>query len=235
MSSYFIPILPDESGETVRGKIISNEEIFKWKINNEIPTIFSTLQECNPSESKVGWMNSPYTITSQDRLDRGNDAEQKFLQACEKKGWVKKYIKDAQLYDYKYHVDLMIKIDKNNSNEEMWVDVKCCRSVRRGWAEQSEYLWVELNTSGWLFGGHATVIAQKMNETTFCLLDRQKLCDFVQKKVIVGMPVVPYPEQAFNRVYLREGTKNGYTTKNILSMVSTKEAFEECGCEIITI
>lgn len=69
----------------------------------------------------------------------------------------------------------------DNSLEEYWVDVKSLRATRRHWALQSEYMWVELNCGGWLFGGKATIVAQQINENSFVLLDREKLCEYVKQ------------------------------------------------------
>jgi len=103
--------------------------------------------------------------------------------------------------------------------------------MRYRWPEQGEFMWVELNNTGWLFGGKATVIAQQVTPTTFCLFDRLKLCDYVKQNVLVQQPVVPYPEQAYLRVYLRISPTNGF--RHLLSVLRVEDAFKECGCGIL--
>ena len=223
--SYFVPVLPDECADTVRGTFINASEL---NSSSSLPVQDkSSLIEIE-HEDKL-WQNKSFTFNSQTCREKGDNAEQLFLDACNKQKWTQKHFKEAQEYDYKHHVDCIMKIN----DKELWVDVKCCRSLRRGWAEQSEYMWVELNNNGWLFGGKANVIAQKINDAQFALLDRLKLCDYVKATVQVHLPIVPYPEQSYMRVYLRDSKKNGFTLRHALSLISLKDAFLACGCGVI--
>jgi len=226
--SYFNPVLPDETGETVVGKLQDDKVVRNWNVPLPLPLLESDLLECSEAEGQTGWQNQRTTFNSKDCQERGQKAEKLFIQKCAEKGWNQKFIKEAKEYDYKFHVDAMFKV---RDNFEMWVDVKCCRAMRYRWPEQGEYMWVELNNTGWLFGGKATVIAQQVTPNTFCLFDRLKLCDYVKHNVLVQQPVVPYPEQAYLRVYLRISPTNGF--RHLLSVLKVEDAFKECGCGIL--
>lgn len=229
MSLYFQPVLPEESAETVRTSILPIELIGTWVSPKQIPTCSSTLDEVEcKNETKE---HKFLSFVSEACKDKGNDAEKLFLSLCERRGWMPKAVKNADEYDYKYHVDAMIKMPLN---QEMWVDVKCMRSLRRGWSPQSEYMWVELNSSGWLFGGKATVVAQQVTDNAFALFDRDALAKYVKEVVDVRSPVVPYAEQSYLRVYLRETRVKTRTLLSTLSLIKTEDAYRVAGCGILS-
>jgi hypoxanthine phosphoribosyltransferase len=141
-------------------------------------------------------------------------------------GWKLKYVKESEEYDWKYHVDFMIQMP---SGKEAWFDVKCMRSLRRGWSPQSKYMWVELTQNGWLFGGKSSHIAQQITEDTFALFDKKELEKYVKEKVKTYLPVVHFPEECFERVYIREHNSK----QNVLSLIDTQDAFRVAGCGLI--
>ena len=232
--SYFTPVLPDESAETVRGTLLDIENVKTWKSPiHEIPTVF-VLRAGNENINDMStsdWQNQPFSINSKISQSRGQSAEEQFVKVCNAKGWTKIKDEKALEHDYGSHVDAMIKI---RDNEEMWVDVKCCRCLRKGWKEQSEYFFVELNNTGWLFGSKATVIAQQIGQHAFLLFDRNMLCEYTVQTVKTDLPVVPYTEQSFERVYLRISERGSFTITHALSVLSTKKAYEYAGCGFLT-
>lgn len=227
--SYFKPIYPEESNETVKGKLFSSEELKEWKSYQNITGVDSSIKKEVVKLDKV--FKNEFSFNSLICKERGDEAEKIFVEACLKQGWIQKYVEDIASMDYIDHVDFIMKI---TDSTEIWVDVKCCRSLRRGWSEQSEYMFVELNNSGWLFGGKNNIIAQKMNSTDFCLFDKVLLQEYVKNVVDTNKNLVPYPEQSFNRVYCRESKRNGYSIKHFLSLISTKDAYKHCGVKIIS-
>jgi len=228
MSLYFVPVLPDESAETVRAGILSKELIQTWKVSLPVPTCSSTLEEVESSEVEARHRYLSFVDTKCKK--RGNDAEKFFLELVQQKGWTPKFVKDAADYDYKHHVDCMLKV---GDGKEVWVDVKSMRSLRRGWSLQSEYMWVELHEESWLMGGKSTVIAQEVQPHVFLLFDRAALASYVKKTVQVKDPVVPYAEQSFLRVFMRPTKGLFRTFTSYLSLVKTEDAFAEAGCGIL--
>lgn len=238
MDFWFAPILPSECGETSRGKLISKEEYLNWKPAQTLQYITSNLelQDLNPGPE----INRNYVYVSKECKIRGNDAEELFLNIAKQKNYRQTHIKDWKNYDYFHHVDAMLEIPEQSSKkeigerQEIWIDIKSLRSLRRGWKPQSEYMWVELNSNGWLFGGKSTVIAQQIDNLTFALFDREALKKFVLEKVDVKRNIVKNAEECLYRVYLRESSnKNGSRSFTCaLSLIETKEAFEKAGCEV---
>jgi hypothetical protein len=236
---YFEPVYPMETSDTVKGSIILKEQTDSWKTPLDIKTCTSSLKEKTNVELSnncfVPEARKKVAFFSKECKLRGTCAEKLFLDlVILKNKWIPKIIEDASTYDYLYHVDFMFK-NPLNHQEEIWVDVKSLRATRRNWPLQSEYMWVELNSGGWLFGGKSTIIAQQISEDSFVLLDREKMCEFVKQTVRVDLPIVAYAEQSYNRVYLRE-TKNQNGTfcfTCALSLMNLKELYEKVGCGIL--
>jgi hypothetical protein len=222
---WFEPVLPDECAETPKTSILERSAVMQWPVTKSIPTCVSSLEEVSYNKKLLS--NLGFHCAQSQK--RGIDAEHEFLILAKKRGWIQKFVAEADFYDYKHHVDAMLKLEK----EEIWVDVKCMRSLRRGWSEQSEFMWVELHSTGWLFGGKATVIAQKVCDNTFLLFDRVSLGDYVKSVVDTKSPVVSYAEQSLNRVFIRETKNVSHTTKSFISLVNTQEAFKNAGCGVL--
>jgi hypothetical protein len=186
LDAYFEPVYPMETSETVKGNLIQSEDAIIWNTPLIPRTIVSNLKEKKINDNVflttiVPQRREKVAFFSEECKSRGSNAEKLFLDlAILKKKWIPKIIEEASKYDYLYHVDFMFK-NPDNSLEEYWVDVKSLRATRRHWALQSEYMWVELNCGGWLFGGKATIVAQQINENSFVLLDREKLCEYVKQ------------------------------------------------------
>jgi len=222
MDLYFSPVLPTETGETCRGEAIYID------VEAPLPLASSKVRVEECEEDEIIDKKRRFFFNSEACGERGNEAERLFLDIAESYGYTQKFTKHKKDFDYFHHVDFMLK----QNDQELWVDVKCMRSLRRGWKPQGKYMWVELNTSGWLFGGKSTCIAQQINPSTFLLFDRIELSKFVKNKVEVDLPCVKSAEEAFYRVYLRITEKNNSTRTNALSLIDTAEAFSVCGCGI---
>ena len=222
---FFIPILPSECSDTVKTSILGDD--INWCLPLEMVTIKSSLEEIPFPENFEPKEFKHVTYKSEECTLKGNLAEELFIKKVKENNWIPKNVKEADEYDYKHHVDLMVKMP---NNEECWFDIKCMRSLRRGWSPQSEYMWIELTLNGWLFGGKVTHIAQQIGHNTFAIFDRIALSNYVRSVVRTDLPVVSYAEQSFNRVYMRESSNN---KKNVLSLVNTYEAFKIAGCKII--
>lgn len=227
MNLYFLPVLPAETSETCRGKRLDKKSVLEWKAPLKIPLILSDLAESEEQEKKT----LHHVYISEDCKAKGNDAESIFLHIASKLGYRQKRIKDAQRYDYLYHVDAML---KNEEEGEIWADIKSMRSLRRGWKPQSEFMWIELNEGGWLFGGKSSIIAQQVCDDTFALFDRLALAKYVQSTVQTSTNVVKNPEESFEKVYLRESRNASGSISFVcaLSLLDTREAFQNAGCGI---
>ena len=234
MELYFEPVLPSECAETCRGKILEPKNYNLWKNPLEIPFLKSDLEFLKGyKEEKI--IN--HVFVSKECKSRGNNAEDLFLDIALSKQYVPVIIKDSQTYDYLHHVDLMLQMPNQKEctfRTEVWVDIKSMRSLRRGWKPQSEYMWVELNSGGWLFGGKSTVIAQQIDNNTFALFDRHALKKFVEVNVDVKANVVKNAEESLYRVYLRESKNLSGSVRFTcaLSLIKTEEAYSVAGCGI---
>lgn len=228
MSLYFEPVLPEESAETVRTSVLSYNVAVTWAVPKPLPTLLSTLQEIFLEEEKEKQHFFLRFVSEKCKL-KGNAAEKQFAELAIKRGWYPKLTKESEEYDYKHHVDIMLKMPEGN---ECWVDVKCMRSLRRGWSPQSEYMWIELHGSGWLMGGKSTVIAQQIGENLFALFDRAALAEYAKNVVNVKEPVVHYAEQSYLRVFIRK-TMNSKRL-SVLSLLKTEDAFAFAGCGFLS-
>jgi len=237
---FFDPVYPVETSETVRGAIVPREKALLWNTPLTIKTCISTLKEkigaeISSEQCFIPARRKSVAFYSKECKTRGTDAEKQFFDlVILKKKWIPKIVEESSIYDYLYHVDFMFK-NPENDKEEIWVDVKSMRATRRNWPLQSEYMWVELHSGGWLFSGKSTIIAQQINDDSFVLLDREKMCEFVKQQVKINLPIVAYAEQSYNRVYLRE-TKNHSGTfcfTCALSLINLKDVYEYAGCGIL--
>jgi hypothetical protein len=225
---FFEPVLPTESNVALVSSaksVIDWNEAKEWVAPLPLRTIESNLQEVDAAPPTK--RHKFVAFASDESKRRGNDAEVVFAELCAKRGWIPKTIADAEKYDYEHHVDAMLKLP---NGKECWADVKCMRSLRRGWPAQSEHMWVELNNTGWLFGGKATCIAQQIGPRAFALFDREALAEYVKRAVDFKAPVVPEPEQCLERVYIRELKLLYKTKRSYLSLINTRMAFEAAGC-----
>ena len=235
MVSYFKPIFPAEDAPFLtNSEAIALNESNDWDPPLSIKGIISNIPEIfvdelmPPSPKKLKMIG----FQSKACKENGNAAENLFLKLAQSKNWRNKIIKERELYDFRHHVDFMFKLPEP-SQEEVWVDVKSMRSLKRGFPPQSKYMWVELHDRGWLMGGKATMIAQQItHEGAFALFDKNALAEYVKTKVQTNKNVVHSAAQSFERVYIRESPsafgKGTYITA--LSLIDTKDAFNICGC-----
>jgi hypothetical protein len=237
---FFQHVFPDECAETSKGKVLSADEIREWTFaspNFPLKTIkseFNELISTQNNDDKPLTLKTYVGYYSKECKTKGNGSEQEFISlALQTLGWKVKITAESDYYDYIHHVDVMFKIP--GSKEEVWVDIKSMKTLRRGWATQNEFMWVELNTNGWLFGGKASVIVQQLNEGIYVLFDRQLLADYVKSVVQFHLPIVPYPEQSFLRVFIRLTKTNSNSFTSALSFVKTSEAFRFAGIQILGI
>ena len=226
---WFKPVFPDACADTPKSSLLDKDLVTKWLPPKRMPLLKSDLVEIPSSLEPKRFLYCAYD--HKESNERGIAAENEFCDLAKKMGWILKNTAESDDYDYKHHVDAMFKVE---GDKEIWVDIKCTRSLRRGWSPQSEFMWVELQSSGWLFGGKANVIAQQVAPRTFLLFDKLELASYVKEIVETSLPVVPYAEQSFNRVFVRE-TKGPIKTKcSYISLVRTEDAFKKAGCGVIS-
>lgn len=222
----FQPVEPEECSDTVRGGLLNWQEASLWQVPFLLPCRTSGLLPDIPWPDVQARAGQNYGFFSWKCSGRGYGAEQEFLQLARERKWRPKNVQDAQIYNYRHHVDVMAVLPGGG---ECWVDVKSMRALRRNWPQQSEFMFVELHEGGWLLGGLADVIAQQVGPRQFMLLHRETLAVYVMRTVRLQAPVVPWPEQSLHRVYIRRGATPRAPT-SVLSLISTREAFEAAGC-----
>jgi hypothetical protein len=79
-----------------------------------------------------------------------------------------------------------------------------------------------------LFGGKADFIAVEIYEQQFLLFDKLKLQEYVLKTVNFNKPIVAWPEQSLNRVYIRYPKPN-MKHCSALSLLDCIQAYLVCG------
>lgn len=239
---WFEPMFPPEYAETVRASENTKDFSDKaklWEIPHCLAFVDMTHQNVEetddpPPENKFRYLS----FQSSECQKTGLQAEQEFLKLCEQSTthiWKRIFITESELYDYRHHVDFMFSVKKFDEKDffKVWVDVKGMRALRRGWSPQSEFMWVELHSNGWLFGGKASVIALQIFPNVFLLFDREKLAEYVKHVVKILDRVVYFPEQSYLRVYVRPKRSDLDKNTTALSLISTQKAFEASGCGIM--
>jgi hypothetical protein len=134
------------------------------------------------------------------------------------------YQKSSLQDDYYHHYDIELFFQ----NKSCKIDVKGMKSLRRNGLKQNKYFFVELNVEGWLFGGKADFIAVEMYTQQFLIFDKKKLQQYVLKTVDFTKPIVAWPEQSLNRVYIRYPKPN-MKHCSVLSLLDTIQAYLMCG------
>ena len=222
MNLSFEPRYPPESAETMRGTMLPLQDFV-------VPVAALPTREASDHEEVPPPTNAKkierITFIDEACIARGQEAEDVFLELAVDAGWTPLHIAEADYYDYRHHVDLMFRFQ----GREIWVDVKSLRALRRGGALQNEFFFVELMRSGWLYGGLATIVALQIAPRSFALFDKAKLADYARCHIDTSSPVVPWPEQALNRVYMRESSR-----KCALSLLDTLQAFAAAGCGLLS-
>ena len=153
----------------------------------------------------------------------GADAEAAFLAIAAARGWTPRLVTAAQTYDYNHHVDCLLR----REGQELWVDVKAPRALRRGAPPQVSFIFVELHATGWLLRGRADVIAVRIATGAFALLDRLRLVEYAHSVLRTDYSVA-WPEQSLFRCYSR--TNSRYTTA--MTLVPIAEAYAAAGAGV---
>lgn len=212
--------------ETREPVILAASIIAAWRYEHALPTLPCADHDVSRVEPDV--LRPLHTIThahvSTACIRRGDDAERAFLAAMERQGWTP--LKVSFSDNYQKHVDF--RLYKNG--EQLRVDVKSMRSLRRNGSLQNSLMFVEMHEGGWLLSGHADVIAQQVSQSpaTFVLLDRQKLKAFALSCVDMKAPRVAWPEQSYLRLYRRAGRSN-----ELISLIDLEGAVTSAGCSYV--
>lgn len=147
-------------------------------------------------------------MATEENWDKGNAAEQKFLNLAQELGW------DVQVTDLETdrweHIDFVISWGKPMIEGEVTatysVDVKAQNT-----AEKGEETWVEIRNTlggaGWLYG-EADLIAFDQGDS-FLVVERDKLRVWIEENV--EKVYVDRATQAFMKIYTRAGKKDMIT------------------------
>ena len=204
-------VYPEEYNEDVKPELLSLSLLLPLPIVN-----WNNLEKLSRS-----LVNADQIIFSKSESKaKGDETENEFFQLCEKNGL--KYEKASSSDDYYNHYDCKIFTD---DIYEIRIDIKSMKSLRRHGPQQNKYFFVELNLEGWLFFGLANYIAIQYQPNIFLIYEKEKLKEYVRKTVQFTLPVVAWPEQSLNRVYVRKSENHS----SVLSLVSTMDAFKFAG------
>jgi len=210
-------IYPEESAEDLFPETISEECIPLKLIDWE--TLGKYEEDVNETRAIPKFKNN------WSQKVQGNETEELFILKCKAMGLCIE--KSTIQEDYYDHCDFKIKIDDDKKiiKKVLKLDVKGLKSLRRNGLKQNKYFFVELHESGWLKSGKADYIAIQFSEKTFLLFDKQKLLEYTLQVVQFDKPVVPWPEQCFQRVYVRKGP----SITTVLSLLDTVDAYKHAG------
>lgn len=157
----------------------------------------------------------------------GTKTELEFKELCDEHKI--KYENSSFLDDYYFHFDIVLLVnEKTNELNNLKIDIKGMKSLRRNGPKQNKYFFVELNIEGWLFGGKANFIAIEVEIKKFLIFDKLKLQTYVLEHVQFDKPIVAWPEQSLHRVYIRyPKIENNHCSA--LSLLNTVDAYLQCG------
>lgn len=210
-SLNFTPIYPEEYNEEVKIENVNQNEIIKL---NHVD--WNKLDKLTINIENLEYNNFKHSVQKCD----GDKTEEDFFELC--KHYCIKYCKASSGNDYFNHFDCEIILD---DKLKILIDIKGLKSLRRHGPKQNQYFFVELNLEGWLFGGKANYIAIEFSKKIFLIFDKYKLQDYVLKTVQYNLPVVAWPEQSYNRVYIRKSEKH----TSVLSLLSILDAYRSAG------
>ncbi len=150
-----------------------------------------------------------------DSLERGDEAEDIFVQLAEMKGW--KVTKASAHANIHQHWDFLIE----KPAKKFRVDVKARKKIRRIDSRvQDTWFWVELHgvrnyDRGWLYDGKADLIAVEKIDT-FVIVKHLDLIALVEQ-VVDPDSMVSSAKAARYKVYSRSGRSDR------ISMIRTKD------------
>lgn len=156
---------------------------------------------------------------SWDQKKEGDKTEKLFIDKCKLNNL--NYRCASLQEDYYDHVDVII---ENKDKNEIKIDIKGLKSLRRNGPKQNKYFFVELHSEGWLISGKSHYIAIQFSDKLFLIFDKYLLFEYANKNVKWNLPVVAWPEQSFERVYVRKGT-----VTTVLTLLNTVEAYLYAG------
>jgi hypothetical protein len=146
---------------------------------------------------------------TRDCSERGLRAEERFALLAQERGFV--LTPATQRQNIHEHWDWLLV----RGEERFRVDVKAMKRIARHHADtQDAWLWIELhsvraNNRGWLYDGHADLIAFEQWEG-FLLVRRVDLIDLVARLVDLGRAAAS-PARARYAVYRRAGRPDALT------------------------
>ena len=150
---------------------------------------------------------------------QGDKVEESFLNLCKAQNLI---VRKASLYeDYYLHYDVAIKV----GDEEIYIDIKGLKSLRRNGPLQNEHLFIEIHEEGWLKSGKSDYIAFEFNENVFLLYDKTLLNVYIDGLITQDTDFVPWPEQSKEKIYVRTNEK----VSCALTLINTLDSFKFAG------
>lgn len=150
---------------------------------------------------------------------QGDKVEDSFLNLCKIQNLK---VRRATLYeDYYLHYDVAIEIE----GEEILIDIKGLKSLRRNGPLQNEHIFVEIHEEGWLKSGKADYIAFEFNENVFLIYSKKFLNTYVDSLITEKTDFVQWPEQSKEKVYVRTNER----VSCALTLINTLDSFKVAG------
>jgi len=162
--------------------------------------------------------NSRNRYDKKDSLELGRRAEDSFARLAIRHGF--KVTTSSEKGNIDEHFDYVIERDGKSHK----VDVKSIKRKSREDNElQDEFLWIELHSvrehnKGWLYDGHADLIAFELAKS-FRIVDRIELLALVEKLVDFDAKV-DSPKDALYKVYSRK------SRPDLLTMIKSEDLLQ---------
>jgi hypothetical protein len=159
--------------------------------------------------------NSRNRYDKKDSLELGQKAENQFARLAVKQGF--KIAPSSGRANMDEHFDYVMERD----GKSFRVDVKSLKRLsRRDGGTQDELIWIELHgvrtdDKGWLYAGHADLIAFELAES-FRIVDRLELIALVETLVDFDAKVTS-PKDALYKVYSRK------SRPDLLTMIRSED------------
>jgi hypothetical protein len=197
--------------------VLQKEYPFQLTLESFFETFKDEQEDKNFSSSSIhvplGTKKQVYSASFQE----GISAEERFIQACEKRGWL--HVPTSLLDDKIRRIDCVMKVNK----DFLLVDIKGAKRLNRMDKDvQYRYHWLELHATGSLFSGESKMMALEIDEGKFALFDKKDVQTWI-KPLLENQTPVLNSKQALLRPYQREGK-----IKEWITLVDVKDLMPIC-------
>ena len=196
----------------VDGVILEEERIENKARESPVWNVFDSLT-INPLERPSTEQRKTFCsniLASNEVLQRAKESEINFGMCAQSKQL--QWFEASDIEDMRHHTDCYLQSDGSYMPRGLYpIDVKAYKPISAKKKVQTQYLWLEVHSKGFVFSGLSTCIAVQYMPHKFVLLHKKALQAFVRSKISNLRPVVRN-KQALYRLYRREEKKDEWLT-----------------------